>query len=129
MVLHKRVLFWLESSLSMVIVLAGVAILGWVLVAGLVSGEMGSWMREVGGVVAYFSDPAIKIIFTEPLILLTTLFWISVYVGTMIYFAQTPLEKRISKWVIALTLGSLPVCAILGFSIAIAQLGSQGAGQ
>ncbi len=81
MVLYKRVLFWLESSLLMVIVLAGVAILGWVLVAGLVSGEMGSWMREVGGVVAYFSDPVIKIIFTEPLILLTTLFWISVYVG------------------------------------------------
>ncbi len=107
----------------MVIVLAGVVILGWVVIAGLVSGEMGSWVREVGGVVAYFSDPVTKIIFTEPLILFVTLFWISVYVGTMIYFAQTPLEKRIRNWVIPLTLGSLPVCAILGFSMAIAQLG------
>ncbi len=127
-VLLKRVLFWLESSASLAIVLAGIAILLYVVVAGFISGEMATWMREIGAVVAYFYDPLIKIVFTEPLIVLVTLFWVSVYIGTMIYFAQTALEKRIRKYLIPLTLGSLPICAILGFTIAIAGLASQGAG-
>jgi len=128
-VLLKRVLFWLESSASMVIVLIAGAILTWVVVAGLLSDDMGAWLREVGGVVGYFIDPAIKIVFTEPLIVGVTLFWISVYIGTTIYFAQTDREKRIGKYLVPLTLFSLPVCAIGGFTMAIAGLASQGAGQ
>lgn len=129
MVLLKRILFWLESSASMVIVLVAGAILTWVVVAGVLSDDMGAWLRQIGEVSNYFVDPAIKIIFEEPLIVVVTLFWVSVYIGTTIYFAQTDSEKRISKYLIPLTLFSLPVCAIAGFTMAIAGLASQGAGQ
>lgn len=78
----------------MVIVLIGVAILVFVIVAGLLSDDMGAWMREVGGVAGYLVEPAIRIILSEPLIALVTLFWGSVYIGTMIYFAQTGREKN-----------------------------------
>lgn len=128
MILLKRVIFWLEFSASMVIVLIAGAILTWVVVAGVLSDDVGAWFREIGGISAYFLDPAIKIIFEEPLIVVGTLFWISVYIGTMIYFAQTDNEKIISKYLIPLTLFSLPVCAIAGFAMAIAGLASQGAG-
>lgn len=113
----------------MVIVLVAGAILTWVVVAGVLSDDMGAWLRQIGEVSNYFVDPAIKIIFEEPLIVVVTLFWVSVYIGTTIYFAQTDSEKRISKYLIPLTLFSLPVCAIAGFTMAIAGLASQGAGQ
>ncbi len=127
-VLLKRVLFWLVSSASMVVVLAAGAIMIWVVVVGLLSDNMVAWLREIGGVSAYFVDPAIKIILTETLIVVSTLFWVSVYIGTTIYFAQTDCEKRIGKYLIPLTLFCLPVCAIAGFTVATAGLASQGAG-
>jgi len=128
MILLKRVLFWLESGASMLIVLVAGAILTWVVVAGVLSDDMAGWLREIVEISAYFVDPAIKIVFEEPLIVVSTLFWVSVYIGTTIYFAQTDSEKRISKYLIPLTLISLPVCAIAGFTMAIAGLASQGAG-
>ena len=128
-VLLKRVLFWLEASASMTIILVAGATLIWVLVAGLISDNMGAWVREIGGVTTYFVDIAIKkIILAEPFIVVGTLFWVGVYIGTTIYFAQTDSEKRIGKYLVPLTLFCLPVCAIAGFSVAIAGLASQGAG-
>jgi len=129
MILLKRVLFWLESSVSIIIVLTATAILIWVMAAGMLSDDMCAWMREIGELAAYFVDPVIKIILTEPLIVLVTLFWVSVYIGSTIYFAQTELEKKIGKYLIPMTLLSLPICAITGFVMAIAGLASQGAGQ
>jgi hypothetical protein len=128
-VLLKRVLFWLEASISMVIIVVAGAILIWVLVEGLTADNMLARLRDIGGVSAYFVDIAInKIILTEPLIVVGTVFWVGVYIGTSIYFAQTDSEKRIGKYLVPLTLFCLPVCAIAGFSMAIAGLASQGAG-
>lgn len=128
-VLLKRVLFWLESSVSLLIVLVGAAILLYVVVAGLVLGEMGTWLREVGELAAYFATTAIRIAFENPLVLLGTVFWVGVYIGTMIYFAQTELEKRILKYLIPLTLACLPIGAFAGFTMVLGALASQGAGQ
>lgn len=127
-VLLKRILFWLESSISFVIVLIGIAILGWVVAAGLIQGDMRGWMQQVGEIAGYYVEPSIRIVTTEPLIALSTTFWVGTYIGTMMYFAQTEREKRIGKYLIPLTLVSLPICAILGFTMAIAGLASQGAG-
>lgn len=55
------------------------------------------WL-EASSVFAYFVNVAFTIILTEPRITMTTLFWVSVYVGTTIYFAQTDREKTICKY-------------------------------
>lgn len=127
-VLLKRILFWLESSASIVIILLGGAIVLWLSITTLFADDPGALAREIGEIAAYFIKPVIRLVTEEPLLLITTIFWVAVYIATMVYFAQTDGEKKLSKYVIALTLISLPVCAIAGFSTVIAGLASQGAG-
>jgi len=126
--LLKRVLFWLESSVSAVVVLSGAAILVWSIVRALLSEDPAASARELVEVAVYFVDPAIRIVSSEPLIVVMTLFWLCGYILTMKFFAQTALEKRLSNYLIPLALASLPICAIAVFVNAIAGLASQGAG-
>ena len=127
-ILLKRILFWLESSISMLVVLAVVVLLVGLIGASIFTEEVGLSLREIGDVFDYFLKIAIRIVVSEPMITITTVFWICVYIFTMRYFAQTALEKKIYKYLTPLTLVCLPICAMFGFSIAIAGLASQGAG-
>lgn len=128
-VLLKRILFWLETGASALVVIAAAFIIGWVLVKGLRSEDMAAWMSEVYAIAAYFLGVAWKIMTTEALIVAATLFWVVVYVSTTLHFAQTQKEKKLAKSLVPLTLICLPVCVIAGFTMAVAGLASQGAGQ
>jgi len=112
----------------MLVVFAVVVLLFGLIGASIFTEEVGLSLREIGDVFDYFLKIAIRIVVSEPMITITTVFWIFVYIFTMRYFAQTALEKKIYKYLTPLTLVCLPIGAMFGFSIAIAGLASQGAG-
>jgi len=125
----KRVLFWVESGISIIIVLLGVAIVVVLAAIAVVSEEPTTMAQDIAGIAAYFIRKIPRLVSSEPLLVPVTLFWVCIYIVTMKYFAQTALEGKVGNYLIPATLICLSVNVITGFTFALGGLASQGAGQ
>lgn len=77
----------------------------------------------------YLLITGIDFITIAPSIAVMTLFWYSLYIWSLFYFAQTEKEKELIKLIIPCSLGAIILCTIGISGAVLSGLASQGAGQ
>jgi uncharacterized membrane protein len=76
----------------------------------------------------YLISKAIESIFTVPDVALLSVFWVTIYVGSLFYFSQTDKEKKLIKYIIPLSFFGVLLCAVGIFASAFSALANQGSG-
>ena len=122
----KSTIYWIEVTLTLIFFCLGVG-----LTLMLITYSDYSFLEAIDALSVfafYLLQSAIDLLSQEPVILLMTILWFSLYFGTLFYFSQTKTEKRFLVIVIPVSLAAVLFFSIGIFGIFLSELASQGAG-
>jgi len=125
LVLLKRAIFWFEVISTFLILCLGIF-----LTIKLLSGANNLHEAMIGlfQFSGYLLKLAVKGMRQSPEIIALSLLWISLYIASLYFFAQTETEKKLIKYTLLASLFAVWTSSIGIFGNVMAALASQGAG-
>lgn len=113
----KRTLFWIEAAVSLISIGIVIGTLAIMFTNSVFSGGLGYFLEQVLKTLEYFSRPLQEMISVRSPFILVLVALIAAYIFTMMYFAQTVVEKKICRYVIPTTIVCFPLCVFGGMVV------------
>ena len=122
----KRVFFRLLVGLTFLLLALGVIMCGQLIV-----GYSGNTLEAITGLIEFlfYLLPYGLDLLRSPFIAFSVCFWVTLYVGSLVFCAQTVAERRLLWVVFPAALLAVTLTAVAGLAAALSALASQGAGQ
>jgi len=121
----KSKIYWVEVAITFILLFLGI-VLTVMLVTD--SNNILESTIALAEFAFYLAHIAIRLLTEEPVILVMTVFWFFLYLGSLFYFAQTATEKKFLKIIIPVSLATVVFCSTGIFGFFLSKLASQGAG-